>query len=185
MRTLSIAGLLLLTASAANAADNGIYLGGGVVRSSIDATGNAISQTISGTALDDDDNGYKVILGVRPLDWFAVEANYIDFGEVSSGTTATRSAYGLKGFDAFALLLVGPPFLDIYAKGGFIRWNSDFEGFAAGVESGDDSGFDVAYGAGVQARFGSLAARLEYERFEIDQTEETSALTLALTWTFL
>ncbi|MBC7983287.1 MAG: porin family protein [Candidatus Obscuribacterales bacterium] len=186
MRTVSIIGLLLIANTVAQAADNGVYLGAGVTRSTIDANSSAISQTITNVGIDDDDNGFKVIAGVRPLDWLAVEANYIDFGEVSTSTATTRTAYGLKGVDAFALLLIGPPFLDIYAKGGAIRWQAEGDITSAlGTARDKESGFDVAYGAGVQARFGSLAARLEYERFEIDNTDETSALTLAVTWTFL
>jgi hypothetical protein len=184
MRQIALAMMLCLSAAGAFAADNGIYMGGGLVRSSIDATDRAVAQALNNTELDDEDNGFKAIVGVRPLDWFAAEVNYIDFGEVTAGTANTRAAYGLKGIDAFALVLFGPPFLDVFAKGGFIRWDSDFSAFNNAL-SGDDSGFDVAYGAGVQLRLGSFATRLEYERFEIDDIEETSALTLALTWTFL
>jgi hypothetical protein len=37
----------------------------------------------------------------------------------------------------------------------------------------------------VQARLGSLAARLEYERFEVDDTDEVAMITLGVTYTFL
>jgi len=184
MRGLCIAGLLALTASAQ--ADNGIYFGGGMVRSSIDANGNAIAETLTNTDLDDDDNGFKVIAGIRPLDWFAAEVNYIDFGEITIGNPTTNAEYALQGIDAFALVLFGPPFLDFYGKLGVISWQSDSRSTINAVRTAvDEDGFDLAYGAGVQVRFGSIAARLEYERFDIETTDEASALTLGLTWTFL
>jgi hypothetical protein len=186
MRIFSVASLLLLTASVAGAADNGIYLGGGVVRSGIDASGSDMANTLNDSAnLNDDSTGFKAIVGIRPLDWLAAEVNYIDFGKVSSDSGTVHAAIDLKGVDAFAVLLFGLPFVDFYAKGGFIQWDASLESNITAVDTGDDSGLDVAYGVGTQLRFGSLAARLEYERFEIDGTEETSALTLGVTWTFL
>lgn len=186
MRQLCIMVLLVTTASAASAADNGIYFGGGIVRSYLDANGDAVAEVLTNTDLDDDDNGFKVIAGIRPLDWFAAEVNYVDFGEISVGNPTTNAEYSLQGIDAFALVLFGPPFLDIYAKLGVISWQSDSESTINAIRTAtDDDGFDVAYGAGAQLRFGSFAARLEYERFEIETTDEASAVTLGLTWTFL
>jgi hypothetical protein len=37
----------------------------------------------------------------------------------------------------------------------------------------------------VQARFGSIGARLEYERFSIIQNESLDTISLSLTYTFL
>jgi hypothetical protein len=186
MRTFSITTLLLLTASVAGAADNGIYLGGGIVRSGIDASRSDMANTLNNSVdLDDDSTGFKAIVGIRPLDWLAAEVNYIDLGEVSSNSGTVHAAVGLKGVDAFAVFLFDLPFVDFYAKGGFIRWDASLDSNITAVDTGDDSGVDAAYGAGTQVRFGSLAARLEYERFEIEGTEETSAITLGVTWTFL
>ena len=53
---------------AAFAADNGVYLGLGAERSDFNFDG----------ALDNTDNGLKLIGGVRLLDSFGVELNYAD-----------------------------------------------------------------------------------------------------------
>lgn len=176
---------VLLSANAAYAADNGFYIGGGVTRTSMD-TGSDFVQSAPEFSIDDDDNGFKVIAGMRPLDWFAVEANYVDFGKVTAGDTALNGEFELTGLDVFAVGFVSAPFVDLYGKVGAIRWDADSRIAGSGLDfSGSDSGTDLAYGAGVQARLGSLAGRLEYERFEVDGTEEVAMITLGVTYTFL
>ena len=55
------------------AADNGFYLGGSVGQANL-----KIDDLIGGLLPDDDfdgdDTGFKLIAGIRPLDWLAVEA---------------------------------------------------------------------------------------------------------------
>jgi hypothetical protein len=177
-------------AGAAQAADNGIYIGGAVTRTSID-TGSDFVESAPDFSLDDDDNGFKVIAGIRPFDWLGFEANYVDFGNIelnNSGATLPSGEFELTGIDAFAVGYLSAPFIDLFAKAGVIRWDSDFAvtgGVSNLLISDSDSGTDFAYGAGVQARLGSLAARLEYERFEVDNTEEVAMISLGVTYTFL
>ena len=64
----------LLTPGVALAADNGFYLGG----SASDVSSDYGAPVGAGPARDDD--GFKLIGGVRPLDSFAIEANYVDLG---------------------------------------------------------------------------------------------------------
>lgn len=175
----------LLSANAAFAADNGFYVGGGITRTSLD-TGSDFVQSAPDFGIDDDDNGFKVIGGMRLLDWFAVEANYVDFGSVSAGIGPLNGEFELKGVDAFAVGFLSAPFVDIFGKVGAIRWDADSRIAGSGLDfSESESGTDIAYGAGLQARLGSLAGRLEYERFEVDGTEEVAMITLGVTYTFL
>lgn len=188
---LTIAGVASMCAvtSAADAADNGVYLGAGVTRSSIDTSDGFIERSSNGFSLHDNDNGYKFIAGIRPLDWLAVETNYIDFGKVhdTSPGNVYDAKYQLRGVDAFAVGLFTLPFVDLYAKAGLIRWDAkaSVSNLTSLFSRNSDSGTDFAYGAGVQARFGSLGGRLEYERFNVPDTNKVAALTLAVTWTFL
>ncbi len=182
-------GSLCVAAPTVHAADNGIYLGAGVTRSSIDTSDGFIERSTNGFSLHDHDNGYKLIAGFRPLDWLAVETNYIDFGKVhdTSPGSVYDANYKLRGVDAFAVGMFALPFVDLYAKAGLIRW--DAKASVSSVTSlfnhHSDNGTDFAYGAGVQARLGSLGGRLEYERFNIPNTDKVAALSLAITWTFL
>jgi hypothetical protein len=182
MRKLVVFAGLALVATCASAADNGIYLGAAV---SADATLDG-AQYRSDLSLKD--RPYKLILGIRPLDYFGVEVNYLDFG------TAKRSDipdafYDLKArfYDAFAVGYLPLPLVDLYAKAGLVRWDTDVRAstIAGPLLNLSDSGTDFAYGAGAQVRFGSLAARLEYERFEVSNTNRVDLLSLGVTWTFL
>jgi hypothetical protein len=176
---------VLLSANVAHAADNGFYIGGGITRTSLDTSSDFVEDAPD-FSIDDDDNGFKLIAGMRPLDWLAIEANYVDFGGVTAGDDVLGGEYELTGIDAFAVGFLSAPFVDVYGKVGAIRWDADGRVNAGGIDFDDsESGTDLAYGAGVQARLGSLAGRLEYERFEVDGTEEVAMITLGVTFTFL
>ncbi len=83
----AVLGTLSLAAMApqAAAADNGIYLGAGITQTEFDI------DNLGADSLDD--NSFKLIVGFRPLDWLAVEANYIDLGgESSDGVSVDAKA---------------------------------------------------------------------------------------------
>jgi len=165
-----------LTTLPAFAADNGFYLGGSIGQ-------GAVQVKEAGVEFDGDDTGFKVIAGFRPLDFFAVEVNYVDLGTAEDDVLGVNIQADTTGIDAFAVLLLPITAVDLFAKAGLISWDQDVS--ATGFGSGEDSGEDFAYGVGAQARFGSLAARLEYERFEIQDTDTVDMISLGLTWTFL
>lgn len=173
MRNAILTAVLLTAATAASAADNGLYLGGSVGRADVDVN-EGLAQ------LDGDDTGFKFIVGFRPLDWLAVEANYVDFGKVESGALNAES----DGVSAFVVgfLPVGP--VDLFAKGGLINWDSEVKVRGGGRLFSDD-GNDFAYGVGVQFRLLSLSVRAEYEKFDVDHVDDLNMLSLGLTYTFL
>ena len=74
------AALLALPVLPAVAADNGFYLGASVGQANLkidDLTNERFRTTISTpTTL-----AFKLIAGMRPLDWLGVEAAYVNFGE--------------------------------------------------------------------------------------------------------
>ncbi|HZW59298.1 MAG TPA: outer membrane beta-barrel protein [Woeseiaceae bacterium] len=171
----------------AHAADNGIYLGAALSRSSIDTESDFF-----GFSYEDDDTAYKLIGGFRPLDSLAIEANYVDFGNIVFDNRDTvpdgfRSEYQTQAIDAFAVGFIGVPLVEVFGKIGVVYWDADavLQGGISGVDLRDsDSGADLAYGGGVQAHLGSLSARLEYEKFEMADTEKTGLWSLGLTYTF-
>lgn len=170
------AAALLAGAGPAAAADNGFYLGAGLTQSRIGDIGPSI---------DFKDNRYKLIAGFRPLDHFAVEVNYIDLGKDSESLGPVSATVDGKAYAAFAVGYLPLPLVDLYAKAGVARWEANARTTGIALGSLDDSGTEFAYGAGVQARLGSLAARLEYERFDVADSDGAELLTLGLTWTFL
>ena len=137
---------------------------------------------------DEDDNGFKVIAGFRPLDWFAVEANYLDLGGISEdGLEIDTSALTVS-----ALVLAEVGIVDLYARVGMANWDTDFR-----VDGGSisDDGWEPTYGVGVGVHFGSIGVRAEYERFSTEALDEfldgsgieadTDIISVSVTYTFL
>ncbi len=175
MKFAAVAALATLSLAAvapqAAAADNGFYLGAGITDSEFD---------IGGADGSLDDNSWKIIAGWRPLDFLAVEANYIDLGSAEEdGFELDASAITVSG-----LLLAEIGIVDLYARLGFANWNVDAT--APGLGSGSVDDWDPTYGAGIGVHFGSIGARLEYETFEAgDLDADVNTLSLSVTYTFL
>lgn len=163
---------LLLAGGAAAAADNGIYLGGSIGQANVEVQDDVAD-------FDSDDTGFKVIAGIRPLDFLGFELNYVDLGKPEESGIEVDAT----GIDAFAVGFLPLPLVDLFAKVGVVSWDSSIS--IGGVEVADESGEDLAYGVGAQARFGSIAVRAEYEVFDIDDTDDVNMISLGLTWTFL
>jgi hypothetical protein len=172
MRKAILATVLSLASTAGMAADNGLYLGASLGNANVD-----IRQGIA--QVDSDDTGFKFIAGLRPLDWFAVEASYVNFGEPEQGALAAN-VDGISAFGVF-FMPVGP--VDLFAKAGLISFDTSVEIDGLGDIYRED-GTDLAWGLGVQLRFLSLSLRAEYEKFEIDDAKDANMLSIGVTYTF-
>jgi hypothetical protein len=161
----------------AGAADNGVYLGASVGQANL-----KIDDLTNNTFADDDFNGddlaYKLIAGIRPLDWLGVEAAYVNFGKPEDTVVGTKLKADGDGISAFAVgfLATGP--VDLFAKVGLISWDSKISG------SFDQDGTDLAYGVGAQFRVLSLSVRAEYEKFDISDVD-LDMVSVGVTYTFL
>jgi hypothetical protein len=173
--------LLLASNGAATAADNGFYLGASVGNANLEIDDLA---GISEADFKGDDTGYKLIAGIRPLDWLAVEASWVDFGDAEDRIQFQSQDIPLRisgdGISAFAVgfLPIGP--VDLFAKGGIISWDSKISG-----DFDDDDGTDLAYGVGAQFRVWSISLRAEYEIFDVDDVDDLSMISVGATFTFL
>ena len=166
-------GALSLAAMApqAAAADNGFYLGAGITSSKFDV----------GSASDSlDDNSYKIIAGFRPLDWLALEANYIDLGSESDGFGTSLDA---QAFTVSGLFIAEFAVIDLYARLGMANWKLDAE--FNNLNASDD-GWEPTYGVGIGAHFGSIGVRAEYESFQVSDLDfDVNTVSLSVTYTFL
>ena len=172
IRTIGSTLALLALAPLAQAADNGIYLGAGYVQSEygFDDPGDV--------DFDDEDGGYKAIVGWRPIDNFGVEVNYIDHGDATVGD----ARIGAETISGFAVGYVALPVVDLFAKAGATSWKVDARSDGISVDEDD---LDFAWGVGIQARIWSIGARLEYEQFPIVDDEKLDTISLSFTYTFL
>jgi len=175
-----VTGLFALS-TAAEAADNGIYLGAGVGRSQVKSDD---IEGIRNLDFDGSDLGWKVIAGIRPLDWLGFEANYVDFGEPDdtvAGVKLRTEGHAVSGY-AVGFFALGP--VDLYGKLGAVRWDSELKHPELGKLL-DADGTDLAYGVGVQFRLLSLGVRAEYEIFDVDDLDDANMVTVGVTYTFL
>ncbi len=191
LRTIGIAAALLAIAPLAQAADNGIYLGAGYAQ-----TDYGLTSSPDFTTFDDEDSGFKLIAGFRPFDSFGIEVSYIDHGDamidgnfcppgVACPAVVDSLRAGAETISGFAVGYLDFPLIDLFAKVGGAAWQ--FDGRGSSTVSGfdvDESDFDFAWGAGIQARIWSIAARLEYEQFEVLDDEELETISLSFIYTF-
>jgi hypothetical protein len=189
-------------------ADNllGLYVGGSIARSDLHLD-NSWTATPTGTdEVVAHHTAWTASVGIRPLRHLGVELQYLDFGRLHwdgsyrispGGFTSPVNATVHTNAEALAAVLYAPiplPFLDVYAKLGPTHWHSTASGEILGlfcpvnlpdcgrIEVRHD-GTDLAYGAGLQLRFGPGAVRIEYQRIEASP-EYPALYGLGLTWTF-
>ncbi len=182
MRKLIAAAALACIAGAAHAAENGLYLGAGISRATVDDIFG------SGSDLRIHDTAWKGFLGFKfPLIPIGIEADYSDLGGETRDFGLTRAHADAKAFSAFAVgyLPLPLPYLDIYGKAGAARWQLNGRITNPALFDLDDRGTEFAWGAGAQVHFGHAAVRLEYEDFNIRDTDGAKLYTLGAAWYFL
>jgi OOP family OmpA-OmpF porin len=175
--------VFLIAPSAVLAADNGFYLG---LASSDVSSDYDLGPAVAGDA--DDDRGFKGIVGFRPLDSFAIEANYVDLGETVVPLSLvcvtvpcpTQASIDAQAVSVSAVGLFTLPLVDLFARVGYARWEAELAPFATEKRDGSDP----TYGAGAQVRLGSFALRVEYERFKFDD-DDADLVSVGFTYTFL
>jgi len=163
---LGAVGALGVAAGTAQAGVPGVdvYMGAGVGQSNADISASDLGVS----SFDKKDLGWKVFFGGRFVSTLGGELDYIDFGKPDGGG-AEVNYKALAGFGMF-YLPIPLPVLDIYAKAGVARLDSDLHVTGSSFSTKDTK---FAYGAGVQLKFGSFAIRGEYEQFKVEDTKPT------------
>lgn len=151
MSRMKILGAMLVGMGMAGSAvaANGFYAGASVGQASIDACGDA--GALGATSCDDEDTGWKVFGGYELNQNFAVEAAWVDLGEISAsgpGVSVTGEADGFV-VDVKGMLPLNDQF-GVFAKIGLISWELEGGGAASGF---DDDGTDAMYGVGAHYMF--------------------------------
>jgi len=186
MRRLLIITALALGAGIAQADDNGLlYIGAGLTRDTL--------KDITATNGDLNSTDWKVYAGFRPISLFAVEADYIDLGSQTVNSTLSSTHLQYKAFAGYAVgyAPIPVPYLDVFGKVGLARWTSSGGSSSVcpacpvGVPgtsffSLSDNGTQFAWGVGGQLRIGNIGCRLEYENFNIRNTDGANVVSLSV-----
>jgi hypothetical protein len=171
-RSLAVAALLL----AGNAyAQSGAYIGGSVGSATVAID---IPDEDLGEVFKFDENdfawkgfaGYNFDLGALDL---AVEVGYVDLGAPSADMLGSSVELDVNGWDVFGVLGVDIGPIGMFAKAGMVSW--DASASIDGLNAGGDDGSDPAYGIGARLALGNLEIRGEYEMFDIEPEDTTSA----------
>jgi len=177
MRMLALLTLVALTlASTATRAQGFLYLGAGISQNKLDDIGNSISHL--------DNTSWKALVGVRPIRYLGVEADYLDLGSHTDQYLSTTTHSDARALAAFAVGFLPIPvisFLDVYAKAGLARWQlhqNTNDPLSPNYYHFSNDGTDFAWGLGAQAHFGNIGARLEYEEFSVANTNGARVFSL-------
>jgi opacity protein-like surface antigen len=153
----------------------GIYVGAGVSQTDVRQDYYQIDAHAA---------GWKLLAGWRPISLLGVEAEYADLGSKSATTDggSTHVSTDAKATAAYVLgyLPVPLPWIDIYGKLGAARVKADTNAYLnpgyveplcvpCGPQDFHSTKTGVAWGAGLQFKWGRTAARLDYERFSGSQ----------------
>jgi OmpA-OmpF porin, OOP family len=191
---IAIFALALFTSQSLKA--EGFYIGLDYLNTKIDTGVTNIS-----SSLDEKDTGYSLYAGMPINENLDVEISYQDFGEASlsgvsgnqftvGGTTyefnqtatlkASADSYGIAAKPKYKI----NENVTVYGKLGLHSWDSTFTvsgTTVAGSESAD--GTDIFYGAGIQANFNNLAARIGYTIYDLDG-EDVDSINAGLAYKF-
>ncbi len=171
---------LVLVASAPQAAE--WYAGGSIGEMKVSGLSLSLLDDGSGLtgSVDDSDTGWTVLGGVRLQKHFAIEADYIDFGEFSINATSdgTGSIFAAgpvaaeisaTGFSVSALgLMPVSDHFDLFARIGYFSIDADSSvtNSATGRITDSDDDDDFYFGAGAQYNFRApVSLRLEWRQY--------------------
>lgn len=156
------------------------YVGAGLGISKID---NTVCDSLKGIntgtqqSCDDEDTGWKVYAGWKPLKNFSFEAGYADLGETTAkGGNTNLKAEADGGFIAAIAFIPGLERIGLFIKGGAFFYDSKLSGRLNGQAIGpilsaqgydkDDDDTAPFYGAGFRFPLNdNLQLSVEFERF--------------------
>ena len=184
----AVAAVSVATVPAAFADENaGWYLGGGVGSFNVgidnpDQVNDAVG------AWDEDDNAYKLFGGYRLNKFLAFKLD--SSTSVSHRAPWCRDSMDLA-VDGFAPFVVGTiplgNWFEVYGRLGYYFYDANIgvEDEINGNVEFDEESEDLVYGAGIGANIGErLNVRFEYERYDLEGTDDADALWLTAGWRF-
>ena len=149
----------------------GLYAGGSIGHSSERFRPEAYSLRAQNT-------GYQAELGFRPIDFVAAELDYVNFGRAYGGVNYADT----DGVGVSVLGFLPIPLVDVFGRVGVTDLRTDV---SSPYQSFHRSGADLSYGVGAGMHWGSLGARVEYQRFDLSIASTMSLTLIGVTWTFL
>lgn len=189
--------MALMTASEVQAEENW-YVGIAAGPTSLDYSAADLTSdlsnlgwTINNPSVDDSNTAWKVYAGFQFNEWFAVEAGYVDLGEVVTQFGATipptqidallSDTFSVHPYQGDGWMVAGvvryafvPDQFSVVGRAGLFTWDSKTTvrviSGGTGSVAGDDSGTDGMFGVGIEWQLNeqwSLTA--DWERYKLNE----------------
>ena len=191
---IAVFALTLFTSQSLKA--EGFYIGLDYLNTKYDSGVTNIS-----SRLDEEDSGYSLFAGMPVNENLDIEVSYQDFGEASlSGVSGNQFRVGSTTYqftttatialDANSFGIAAKPKykindnISVYGKLGLHNWESTLSVNAAtGSANISEDGTDIFYGAGIQANYNNLSARVGYTIYDLDG-EDVESINVGLAYRF-
>ena len=154
-------------------ADGGFYVGGSLGKAAFDIEEFGSDATAW--------KGFGGFLFDLPVIDLAVELSYVDFGSQSDSFMGESADLDVTGISAFGVAGIDFGPMTAFAKYGVVDWDAKIN--LSGI-SGSDSGNDPAYGVGVSFHLSSVEIRGEYEKFDVQDTDDVNMISVGVVWRF-
>lgn len=107
-----------------------------------------------------------IFAGARLNQNLAIEASYIDMGELSKSNDTSWVTAESKGtnFSLIGIITTSSPFIEFFGKVGLLYWDTTISGSDLVTGPVNDNGTDVSLGIGVSFGLDKYAFRVEFER---------------------
>jgi OOP family OmpA-OmpF porin len=176
---LGSSGLITASQTSAQAPESaaGLYVGGSVGQSSFDK--DIVHGRIDQGTVDTSHTGFKVFGGYQFNKNVGLEVTYLDLGKASydgawgpdpvTGGKVEVTGVNLSAIGSWPVV----PNLDVFGKIGLLSWEGTVSDVYLGLpSSGRNEGTDVSFGLGASWHITkNVSARLEWERFRVDDTD--------------
>jgi hypothetical protein len=113
--------------------------------------------------LQEKELAWKLFAGIRGRRYFAIEAGYVNLGQVKNVDRDVELK--TSGWDFFGVLNLNAGPLELFGKVGALWWRSETKILE---DPFDTEGRDFAWGFGGSLRHNDFSVRIEWERFELE-----------------
>lgn len=177
MHKTSIVVMCLLIATTVLWAEENVYFGGSVGQSFVETEVSDIENT--DFKLEENGFAYKILAGARLNSQFALEGGYRSLGTVKSKVSDIEFESQMTGYDIHALGNLNFGLFDLFAKAGMLFW--DRQNSVSNSEYDEsENGNNFSWGFGATLKLGMLGVRAEWERFELQDYNRLSMLSVGL-----